>query len=135
MREIDVALFGLLDGDAELKALGATGVYRLGAVPREARRPFVAFGSYAPAPDAYTLGGWASASHQYVVKAVDEGQSAQRAQALAARVQALLTGQELAVAGYTVPVCRRQRAIEYDEVAGATVYQHAGGIYLIVVAK
>lgn len=95
MLEVDKGIFAALNGDAQLVALGVTGVYVNGDVPENATFPYVRFGEMA-APASHAMGaGPIEYEAVYAVFAVDDrdvtgADGKVRASAIANRVKALL---------------------------------------------
>jgi hypothetical protein len=130
-----VGLFDKLTGDATLVALlaSAAAVYRRRA-PQGSALPYVILAKQTGS-DTYTYRLRVGSSMPFLVKAVTQGPSGVAAQAIADRIDALLTDGAITVSGKTLLYCRRETHVEYDELAaGGTTYQHVGGIYRIEVA-
>lgn len=132
MNAVETALQAKLAGDATLVGLGVQGVFHRRA-PQGQAEPVVVFNQQS-AVDYYTHAGRAYRDLVYLVKAIDQSESAARAGQIADRLDALLTDQPLTVAGWTV-IARPRRFIDvdYDEPAEGIIYQHLGGLFRVKV--
>jgi len=130
---VNAALFGLLSGDGALRGLGQSGVYDTqvpeGTTPAY---PYTIFQYQGEAPE-HTQTEEAAVAFRYLVKHIDRAPSAVRVGNMGARVKTLLSRQLIPVAGTQGALCRRENGVRYVETAQGVVYQHAGGIYRIVV--
>jgi hypothetical protein len=132
------ALYGRLAGDTTLNALLASpaagyskSIY-FQVAPDNAAFPFVIFQRQAGTPtDAMTRPG-ALENDVWLIKAVDRSTTADPAEAIAARVQALLNDATLSISGGTLLYLRRQSDVEYPEVTNGIQYKHAGALYRLV---
>lgn len=128
MIELDTALATLLS-DATLTADGCTGAFH-GIAPEGQAFPYLVFQEMA-APRAYTMGGRKIVQAVYAIKAMDQGDDQARATTLRDRVDALLTGQSLAVSGWTHMRSEMEETFDLpDRVSGET-YQQIGGRFRI----
>lgn len=135
------ALYGKMAGDSTLTTLlgaAATGfsqsIYHQKA-PSGAAFPFVTFQKAAGTPT-YTMktGHAALDDEVWTIKAVDRNTTADRADAIAARLDTLLTDGTLSISGATQLYLRRESDVEYPETAADGVtYHHVGGQYRLVV--
>lgn len=129
MKELEAAIYTKLSGDATLAGLAPGGVWR-GVAPLGTTGVIVVF-SQVSSLDAYTLAERATTTHNYLIKAIAPGESATPAWDAAARIDALLTDQPLALSAGSVMSVRRERAMTLTENDGGEEYQHAGGYYII----
>ncbi|MGE0460900.1 MAG: DUF3168 domain-containing protein [Vicinamibacterales bacterium] len=127
---IDEAVMATLQGDATLASLAPGGVYR-DVAPENVPDPFVILQLQAH-QDIYALAGvTAFEAPLYLVKAVGKNSDGAGAAAAAARIHALLQGQPLAVAGFSVMDVRRTERVTYTERDGPVFWQHHGGLYQV----
>lgn len=131
----DTAMYTVLNTDrlsaaaGSLGDLGVTGVFRRKKPASvSAPEPYLIFFEQV-ATDAYTLATRAETRHPYFVECVDRGSSAQRAQNILARVDALLNDQALAISGRATMYLRREQTIERDEDVSGVTYQRVGASY------
>lgn len=98
--------------------------------PREARPPFVLFHKQAGNPR------WTFREHTqwdlWLVKAVDRGLTAERAEAIAKQIDVCLNDHELTITGHRLLVLRRESDVSYPEPDGADLLHHEGGLYRLV---
>ena len=132
------ALYGKLAGDTTLNNLLGTpapgyskAIYH-NAAPGAAAFPYVTFNKQAGTPTEAMADPSAFETDVWQVKAVDKDTSATDAEAIAARVQALLNDAELSISGSTHLYLRRQSDVEYEEVTDGVRYQHVGALYRLV---
>lgn len=137
--EIDAALVATLLGDAALMALLPDGVYFDVARPGAQRFVLV---SLVAEEDVGQFGGRAYEDALYLVKAVALGTSGADVKTAAARLDALLEDQPLAVTpgspagvpGYAWMTCHREARVRYTEVDDldpSIRWQHRGGHYRV----
>jgi hypothetical protein len=133
------AIYGKLSGDTTLNTLlgtPATGfaksIYHAQA-PAGAGFPFVILNRQSGTPtesfgdpDAFDTDIW-------LVRATDRSTTADTAEAIAARVKALLNDAALTISGATLLYLRRQSDVEYLETADGVRYAHSGSLYRLVV--
>jgi hypothetical protein len=132
------AIYGKLAGDTTLNNLlgappagWAKSIYHNQA-PGGATYPLIVFFKSAGTPtDAFAKPG-AFENEVWTVKAVDRNTSADNAEAIAARVKALLNDASLSISGATHLYLRRQSDIEYPEVEDGVVHHHVGSLYRLV---
>jgi hypothetical protein len=143
MKAIDDALFALFSADNEaevgLASLVGAEIYREGSVPDGAAFPRIQFGPM-PGVDAYTLKVRTHTKTTFAIKAVDgdregnpKGFSTEAVNAIAKRVDYLLTDKPLALEEGTCIYLRRIGPIEYTEMDGDERYQHVGGNFQVMV--
>lgn len=132
------ALYGTLAGDVTLNALlgtPATGfaksIYHRQA-PSAAAFPFVIIQKQAGTPqDAF--GDPGALEHDvWLVKGVDRNTTADTAEAIQARLIALLNDASLSISGATLTYLRRQSDVEYGETIDGVRYEHAGALFRLV---
>jgi hypothetical protein len=125
-------------GDTTLNALLASppsgwskSIYHQQA-PGGAQFPFVVFQKQAGTPTEAFGDPDAMDTDVWMVKAVDRSTSADGAEAVQARLQALLNDATLSISGATLLYLRRQSDVEYPEVSDGVTYNHAGALYRLV---
>jgi hypothetical protein len=125
-------------GDTTLNALLATppsgyskSIYHQQA-PGGAQFPFVVFQKQAGTPTEAFGDPDAMDTDVWLIKAVDRSTSADGAEAVQARLQALLNDATLSISGATLLYLRRQSDVEYPEVSDGVTYNHAGALYRLV---
>lgn len=125
-REVYRALIDVLE-----TALSDIKVYRQIAPPG-ANWPFVVL-TKQPTNYDYTLRGTGVAQQTYLVRAVDQGLSADTAYDIDAACQTALQDQVLTLDGHSNIFLRRVGDVEYVEVAEGLIWQHVGGLYQVEV--
>jgi hypothetical protein len=131
------AIHGKLRGDTNLSAM-------LGAPPAGFTKstfdeispgggefPYVIVSQSSSVP-IYALGGLAMDNDLWLIKGVDKNISADRADAIADRLDALLTDGALSISGKTKLYLRRESAVRYSEVADGTKYVHSGHLFRLI---
>ena len=129
---------GKLAGDTTLTNLlgtPATGyskaIYHQQA-PASAQFPLIIFSKSSGVPTEAFGTPSALETDVWLVKAVDKDTSADDAEAIAARVKALLNDATLSISGSTLLYLRRQGDVEYSEVEEGVTYAHCGALYRLV---
>lgn len=133
MNPVRDAIRDYLAADATLTALltdGATGVHYQRA-PKDAGAPFVVFSESVQGSPTWTFGGLAFDTDVWLVKAV-AADNVSAAEAIAARVDALVNDAPLTISGQTLLYLRRQSGVVYPEQDGAVTWQHRGALYRLV---
>jgi len=135
--DIDAALVAKLQGDATLAALAQPGAFVFwdNEAPPGVT-PFVSV-SLVDEEDVPIFEGTAHEDTLYLVKWVELSSDVKHAKAGAARIQALLHGGTLLVAGYEVLVMRRRSRIRMAEPVpedASKDWYHRGGRYQVVAA-
>jgi hypothetical protein len=100
--------------------------------PGGAQFPFVIFQKQAGTPTEAFGDPDAMDTDVWLIKAVDRSTSADGAEAVQARLQALLNDATLSISGATLLYLRRQSDVEYPEVSDGVTYNHAGALYRLV---
>lgn len=123
------ALYSKLTGDTTLTALlsASTAIYHAVA-PDTADYPFVIFNKQSGVPR-YTFAAKAFDNELWLVKGVDRNSTANAADDIASRLDALLTDGALTISGETQMSLRRESDVEYTETEGDQTYRHAGALY------
>ena len=132
--DIDAALVAKLGADAALLALMPNGVYMDVAQPRMTRFVIV---SVLDALDELAFGQRSHEEKLYLVKAVGLSTTNPNMRDAAARIDAVLEGGTLTVAGYSLMAIRRERAwrqTEVDDVDPTVRWYHRGGHYRVVMS-
>lgn len=132
------ALYGKLAGDTTLNNLLASpasgyskAIYHQEA-PQGAAFPFVIFNKQAGTPTEAFQAPSALETDIWLVKGVDRSASADTAEAIQARLQALLNDASLSISGATLLYLRRQSDVQYPEVTGGVRYEHAGSLFRLM---
>lgn len=132
------ALYGKLAGDGTLTGLLGTPpsgfsqsiYYQL--APQNAGHPFVIFQQQSGTPS-YALGERAYDNEIWLVKGVDKSTDADVVDAVASRLDALLTDGTISISGNTQLYLRRQSDLPaYAEVVDGARYLHAGALFRLV---
>lgn len=132
------AIYGKLSGDTTLNNLlgtPATGysksIYHQQA-PAGAAFPLVVFNKQAGNPTETFGDPSAYENDVWLVKGVDRNTSADTAEAIQARLDALLSDGTLSISGASLMYLRRQSDVEYVETDDGVRYQHAGSLYRLL---
>jgi hypothetical protein len=132
------AIYGKLAGDTTLNNLLGTpasgyskSIYYQ-QVPQDANFPFVVFQKQAGTPtEAFGVPS-ALETEVWLVKGIDRGATSDTAEAIQARIAALLNDASLSISGSTLLYLRRQSDVEYPEVDDGVQYHHAGSSFRLV---
>lgn len=131
------ALYGKMAGDTTLTALLATppagyskSIYYQQA-PEGATYPYVIFNKQAGTPR-YALGDRIHDNEIWLIKAVDRSDTADTADAIASRLDALLTDGTLSISGNTQLYLRRESDVDYPETVDGALYRHAGSNFRLI---
>jgi len=132
------AIYGKLAGDTTLNGLLAappTGyaksIYHQQA-PEGAQYPFVIFQKQSGVPTEAFSDPSALENDIWMVKGVDRANTTDTAEAIQARLMALLNDASLSISGATLLYLRRQSDVEYPELADGVSYKHAGSLFRLV---
>ncbi|RLG78455.1 MAG: hypothetical protein DRO14_00530 [Thermoprotei archaeon] len=129
---VETALYNKLTSDTELMNL-VNGVYR-GIAPDDAVLPYIVI-NLISSTDSYTLGTRLVVGYHYQIRCVDEGLSKETADQAMARVDTLLTRQDLAVADGAFWFAERRGSFEFVENDSGVVYQHVIADFAIEVSE
>lgn len=132
------SIYGKLAGDSTLNALLATPpagfsksiYYQL--APQSADFPYIVFQKQSGIPTEAFGTPAAFDKDAWLVKAVDRGTSADVAESIQARVQALLNDASLSISGSELCDLRRFGDVEYSEQMDGVQYKHAGSLFRVV---
>jgi hypothetical protein len=80
----------------------------------------------------YALDGLAMDSDLWLIKGTDQNITADRADGIADRLDALLTDGTLSISGKTKLLLRRESAVRYSEVIDGTKYVHSGHLFRLI---
>ena len=127
MKALEEAIFRVLDGDPELSGIAVGGVWKAVA-PASATGTVVVFDQLSSSDD-YVLAQRATTTCLYTIKAVTPGMTSAPAWNAAARIDELLSDQDITLTGAVLMSCRRAQLVSMVETDGGEMYQHAGGIY------
>lgn len=125
--EADAPIIGML-GAQPASTGGDPGIYSP-AAPKGAAPPYIVIGDPAGGGDSYSSDGPSSHTRIVPVRAVVQAESAIDAEALADRIDALLSGQTPTGTGYRFGILRRVGFIAYSEDRDGVAYIHRGGRY------
>lgn len=129
---VDKWLAGLLGNDVALAEMVNARIFSYLA-PAGTIFPFVLY-AYQGSSDVIAVGGYRILnSGVYQVKGVVKGDSMVAAEAIANRIDMLLTRATGTVVGGIVLACVRERPIAYPEISDGLRYNHLGGLYRIQV--
>jgi hypothetical protein len=131
------AIYGKLAGDTTLTNLLGTpptgvskSIYHENAA-QGARFPYVIFFKASGVPR-YAIGALAMDNETWTIKGVDKSGSADTADGIATRLDALLTDGTISISGKTQLYLRREDDVEYEEVIDGVRYKHSGARYRLV---
>ncbi len=134
------ALYGRMAGDGTLNALlgtPATGyakaIYHQVA-PEGAAFPFIIFQRQSGTPTESFGDPSALETDVWTIKGVDRATSSDTAEAIQARLAALLNDATLSISGTTAIYLRRTSDVEYAEIEDGVSYRHAGSLFRLVTA-
>lgn len=132
------AIYARMSNDSTLNALLATppagwskSIYHQEA-PAGAGYPMVIFNKQSGVPTEAFTDPSALETDVWLVKAVDRNTSADKAEAVAARVIVLLNDNALTISGATTLYLRRQSDVEYPETYEGEQFKHAGSLFRLV---
>lgn len=134
MNEIRRAIYQRLSTDSTLTGLLAAsdGIYHQQA-PQTAQAPYIVFHKQSGVP----FWQFDSAHIQndlWLVKAVDQGSSASRAEDIAARIDVLLTDAPFSITDHTRLAIFRESDVVYPETDGADLFHHVGALFRVLTA-
>lgn len=129
------AIYGKLAGDSTLTNLLDTApsgwsksIYYEHA-PTDATFPYVIFQKQAGTPR-YAFNSTNTMNDEvWLVKAVDKGDSADAADSISSRLDALLTDGSISISGKTQLYLRRESDVDYAEDADGVTYRHSGSLF------
>jgi hypothetical protein len=131
------AIYGKLSGDTTLTGLlGAapasyTKSIYYGIAPEGAAYPFVIFNKQASTPY-YALSERVLDNDVWLIKGVDRSSGADVVDAIASRLDALLTDGTISISGHTQLYLRRESDVDYSEESDGVVFRHAGSLYRLM---
>jgi hypothetical protein len=126
-------LFNALTGSSGLKALVGERIYHEQA-PEGAAFPYVIFSQVPSGAKIRSLKKGAAIKRDiWLVKGVDRGSSANKADEIADAIDALLDEGTFTVSGHTMLDVSFYSDVSYPEPDGDQLYRHKGGNYLVVV--
>jgi hypothetical protein len=133
-------MYGKLAGDSTLtNLLGAPpagkthSIYDAFALPG-AGYPLVVLNKQSGVPTYAMATTPALETDMWLVKAIDKNIGADTAEAIATRLNTLLTDGVLSISGATQLYLRRQSDVDYEEEDDGVVYRHVGSLYRLVYA-
>lgn len=131
------AIYGKLAGDTTLNALLAgppagysKSIYYQDA-PQGAGFPFVLLSKQASTPS-YAMTARTMDNDVWLIKGVDRADSADGADGIASRLDALLTDGALSISGRTKLYLRRESDVAYAEVIDGETYRHSGSLFRLI---
>lgn len=132
------AIYGKLAGDTTLNNLLGTvptgyskSIFH-DIAPTNADHPYVILSKQSGVPTETHGDPSAMENDIWLIKAVDDSDTADPAEAIAARLNVLLNDGTLSISGGTLLYLRRQSDVEYSEVTDGVQYKHAGALYRLV---
>ncbi len=136
------AIYGKMSGDSTLTAMlgtaapGYTKSIYYQQAPEKAGFPYVVFSKQSSTPR-YALGARLYDNDLWLIKAVDReskstGATADTADTIASRLDALLTDSTLSISGKTQLYLRRESDVDYPENSDGVVYHHAGSLFRLI---
>ena len=132
------ALYGRLASDTTLNNLLGTpptgyskSIYHQQA-PAGAAYPLIVINKQSGTPTEAFTDPSALETDVWMVKAVDRSNSADTAEAAAARVITLLNDAALSISGSTTLYLRRQSDVEFPEVTDGITYKHVGALFRLI---
>ncbi len=134
------AIYGKLSGDGTLNALlgtpatGYTKAIYHQVAPDGAAFPFIIFQKQAGTPTESFGDPSALETDVWLLKGVDRATSSDTAEAIQARLAALLNDAVLSISGTTAIYLRRTSDVEYAEIEDGVRFQHAGSLFRLVTA-
>ncbi len=132
MNEVRRAIYDRLTGDATLTGLLSTPTAVFHQVaPADAATPFVVFHRQDGRPE-HLYAGNEIQRDIWLVKAVDRGPSATRAEDIAARIQTLLADAPLNPVGRHHVACYRDADVDYPEADAGETYRHVGATWRVI---
>lgn len=131
------ALYGKMAGDSTLTGLlhsppaGYTKSIFYEQAPAGAQFPYIIFTKQAGTPR-YALANRAFDNDVWLIKGVDRADTADTADNIASRLDALLTDGTISISGRTQLYLRRESDVDYAEVTDGVTYRHAGCLFRLV---
>ena len=131
------AIYGKMSGDSTLTAMlgtaapGYTKSIYYQQAPEKAGFPYVIFSKQSSVPR-YALASKMMDNDLWLIKAVDRSDTADTADNIASRLDALLTDASLSISGKTQLYLRRESDVDYPENADGVVYHHAGSLFRLI---
>lgn len=132
------AIYGKLAGDTTLNNLLGTpapnyskSIYYQQA-PAAANYPLVIFSKQSGQPTEAFTDPSAFENDIWLVRASDRNDTADTAEAIAARVNTLLNDTTLTISGATLCYLRRQSDTDYSETTDGVQYKHSGALFRLV---
>lgn len=132
------AVYGKLAGDTTLTNLlaapttGYAHAIYFQIAPQGAQTPYVVFSKQSGVAVETFGDPSAMENDMWLVKAIDHNTTADPAEAISARVTALLNDASLSISGATTLYLRRKSDVQYPEVTDGETYQHVGSLYRLV---
>lgn len=131
------SLYGKMAGDTTLTGMlgtpptGYSKSIFYQQAPEGASFPYVIFSKQAGTPR-YTLKNRAYDNDIWLIKAVDRNVTADPADNIASRLDALLTDATISISGRTPLYLRRESDVDYSEVVDGVTYRHAGSYFRLI---
>ena len=131
---VRAGLYQKLSGDVDLGALLSSqqAVYHAQA-PSGAAFPYIIFHKQAGTPTyTFQTGGAAFDNEVWLVKGIARSTSSNTVDAIAARLDAVLTDGSITISGKSVMWLKRESDVEYLETVDGQQYRHAGALYRLI---
>jgi hypothetical protein len=93
--------------------------------------PYLIFSKQAGTPR-YAIGARAYDSEVWLIKAIDRRDTADTADTIASRLEALLTDSTISISGHTQLLLRRESDVDYSEAIDGVLYRHAGAYFRLI---
>lgn len=131
------SLYGKMSGDSTLTAMLGTpasgyakSIYYEQA-PQGAQFPYIIFTKQSGTPS-YALSARTYDNEMWLIKAVDRSDSADAADNISSRLDALLTDGTISISGRSELYLRRESDVDYSEVIDGQTYRHAGSLFRLI---
>lgn len=131
------AIYGKLAGDTTLTNLlhapasGYSQSIYYEQAPQGAQEPYVVFNKQAGTPS-YALSSKTIDEDVWLIKGIDRSDTADTVDAIATRLDTLLTDASLSISGKTQLYLRRISDVDYPEVADGVTYRHSGSLFRLI---
>lgn len=131
------ALYGKLAGDSTLTNLlgsapsGYSQNIYYEEAPSGAAYPLVVFFKSSGTP-AYAFASRAFDNEMWTIKGIDRNSTADKAEAISTRLDALLTDGALTISGKTQLYLRRESDVDYPETSDGVTYRHSGAVFRLI---
>lgn len=131
------AIYGKLAGDVTLTAMlgtpapGYSKPIYYERAPQGSDFAYVIFTKQSGTPS-YALSARTYDNEMWLIKAVDRSDSADAADNISSRLDALLTDGTISISGRSELYLRRESDVDYSEVIDGQTYRHAGSLFRLI---